>query len=432
MLSMSGYTLMMIFDRVCLAAYSEETLAASGPAVFTAMILISFFKGLIFATQPKLVFAFEARDGGQKLEEEVSRTIALALISSLLLGILAPVLVIFSTFSGRPDPILEIESIYIHWSIAFGAVMILNTVGTCYFSATGKTKEVLKINSAGQVVSMFMTWVLVFGELGFPELGVTGSALGTLAGAFLILVLYVKSMSAGFFAMFIKTLKSYVRWPQFQIGKSLRYGAPVGANESADELGNTAIMWAIGLMGQISLAANSFNIILNYFSVVPIVGLGEGANVLTARAIANDKHRQVPLIMWTTVGLALIYSIVIALLLRIFGESLTVFLGVSDYGTEVFSLSLIITDVIFLYAFAFSLSYTACRVLQAYGLNRFVLTTRLIIMWGMSIPAAFLIAISNSFEGHKLLTIWVSLSLFELMIGVVASIRAVSLSRRFQ
>ncbi|SER59649.1 multidrug resistance protein, MATE family, partial [Pseudovibrio axinellae] len=46
MLAMSGRTLMMIVDRLCLAAYSEQTLTASGPAVFMVMSAIFFFAGI--------------------------------------------------------------------------------------------------------------------------------------------------------------------------------------------------------------------------------------------------------------------------------------------------------------------------------------------------------------------------------------------------
>lgn len=41
--TMVGNLLMMLVDRLCLAHYSQETLVASGPAVFTSMAIIAFF-----------------------------------------------------------------------------------------------------------------------------------------------------------------------------------------------------------------------------------------------------------------------------------------------------------------------------------------------------------------------------------------------------
>jgi MATE family multidrug resistance protein len=38
---------MMLVERVCLARYSSETLAASGPAVYTAMAIIGFFAAVV-------------------------------------------------------------------------------------------------------------------------------------------------------------------------------------------------------------------------------------------------------------------------------------------------------------------------------------------------------------------------------------------------
>jgi len=45
--SMIGNLIMMLVDRICLARYSSDTLAASGPAVYTAMAIVGFFVAVV-------------------------------------------------------------------------------------------------------------------------------------------------------------------------------------------------------------------------------------------------------------------------------------------------------------------------------------------------------------------------------------------------
>jgi multidrug resistance protein, MATE family len=67
--SMLSGLLMMIVDHICLSQYSKETLAASGPAIFTAMTIIMFFVGVAGITR---VFVAQAK--GQNNERHIAIT----------------------------------------------------------------------------------------------------------------------------------------------------------------------------------------------------------------------------------------------------------------------------------------------------------------------------------------------------------------------
>ncbi|WP_447002454.1 hypothetical protein ACRAKI_22315 [Saccharothrix isguenensis] len=51
MFRMIGDLVTMLVDRICLARYSETTLAASGPAVFTGMTIIMLATGIVGITR---------------------------------------------------------------------------------------------------------------------------------------------------------------------------------------------------------------------------------------------------------------------------------------------------------------------------------------------------------------------------------------------
>lgn len=422
MLSMSGHTLMMIADRLFLAAYSEETLAASGPAVFASMTVITFFTGLVFSRQPDMAASLVGKQKSGAFNVEAGRTLVLALVSAVALAAVMPLVVFVSQFSGRDSEILALEASYIYLAGFFGGAMVFYTAFNCIFTALGNTALVFRVNLAGQIASLFFTYALVYGKFGFPEYGIVGSALGTLLGSLLILLVYFFCLPGPIRQSAFATVGSGLRRLKFLPG-AVKKGVPVGAHDSADELGNTGILWAIGLLGPALLAANNFNIILNYISVMPIIGLGDGANALIAKERRCGNNFGIRSLLFLTIAAALTFSVSVAFLLRLYGADLISLLNLDRYDSEVRDTTLTVMKLILLYALAFSFSYPASRALQAIEEQSYVLKTRLFLMWMGSVPAAFLIAVSGLFEGYKLEAIWASLSTFEFIIGLVLLLR---------
>ncbi|MDX8525905.1 MATE family efflux transporter [Mesorhizobium sp. MSK_1335] len=428
MISMSGYTVMTIVDRVCLAAYSENTLAASGAAVLISMVIVNFFAGFVFSCQPRLAASLSENDEGGAFSREIVNTLVLSVACVLLLVAICPILVLLSQFSGRAPEVVRLESIYISWSGAFGPVITFNTALTCVFTVLGKTRTVLAINTIGQAATIILTYCLVFGAWGFPELGMAGSAVSLLVGSLLILASYCVWLPSKVWQGATAAARS-ILLPRDAVRARIADGFAVGANDGADEVGNTAIIWAIGLLGPASLAANNFNIILNYISIIPIFGLGNGANALVAKAMADGDLRKVRGIVLATIMIGAVYCSGVTAALFFFGRCVTEVVGIGKYSLPILEHSIAVTHVIWLFALAFLLSFIGARTLQALSQNSYVLKVRLWVMWGVSVPVAFVIATTSPADVNTLPWMWVALSSFELIIGIIYMIKIFSVER---
>ncbi|MDW9405559.1 multidrug transporter MatE, partial [Pseudomonas soli] len=75
--------------------------------------------------------------------------------------------------------------------------------------------------------------------------------------------------------------------------------------------------------------------------------------------------------------------------------------------------------VLWTFSTAFIFSMTGAAVLESIGMARFSLVVRLTLMWCMSIPLIYCVAMSNRDAPSSLITCWIIGSVFELLIGLI-------------
>ncbi|WP_372921344.1 MATE family efflux transporter [Roseovarius sp.] len=423
MLGMSAHTIMMLVDRFSLAAYSENTLVASGPAVFTAMVVITLFRGILHVGRATISEAYGSGDTDAAIAEAARLTL-LGALSGIGLLISFPIIIYLNQFSARPEHIQALERVYLGWAMAFGFVMIFNNLGNCLFSGLLRTRLVFVVNLIGQIVGALATYGLVFGAFGLPELGMAGSAIGTLVGVLTIFLVYLFNLPKGFVGAVAASLAESRADKIRQLRTRLRRGLPIGGEESADEFGNTAILWAKSILGSLGLAANNFNIILNYISIMPIIGIAHGATVLSSNAIGSGDTGRILRIVVASLLVALVWVALVAAGLRLYGAEFIALFGIGEYGADVEALTLKVSKLLWLYAVAFTLSQIGGAVLQSMDVTGFIFRTRIVLMWCGSVPVAFFLAITAPDAITALPRMWVALSLFEAAIGVVLFLRA--------
>lgn len=414
--AMVGNLLMMLIDRICLARYSNETLAASGPAIFTAMTIVAFFSSTVAISRSYVAQAY-GRAGRFEAGREAALGIVIGLVAASLLIIMAPFIATIPFLSSRPPNIVQLESEYLVWAARFGGVMALNVSLSSYFNGVGKTTVAFVIGLVGQLVDCFMTIGLVFGKFGLPELGMRGSAIGTFVGTVSMLLCYIWFLSPEVRLGFKHMMQNGVSSLISNVALRLRRGIASGTAAGIDELGNTAFVWIIAILGPVALAANNVNLTLNYLGIIPIIGLGVGCSVLCGKAIGENDYVSISKILSVTLIIDFFYVIAISffqivtplLLLRPF--------GLSEANTEMTPMAIITARVLWTYSASFVFSMTGAAVLESFGLTRYLFNTRLLVMWAMSVPLIYVTALGNRGNAGFLPYLWVIGSVFEAIIG---------------
>lgn len=416
--SMVGNLIMLLVDRICLARYSSDTLAASGPAIYTAMAIVGFFTAFAGFSRSCVAQAF-GRSGQGEAAYQAAVGIVVAAALAAVLFLMAPLLELIPTLSSRPVAITRLESQFLYWAAFFGGVMTLNMSLSSYFSGIGRTRVTLIAGLIGQGVEVFMTVGLVFGRFGMPELGMRGSAIGTLFGTSAILGLYLFWLPHDVWRNLTRRLFEREGAFAANIKLRIRKGFPLGLSAGVDNFGNAAFIWIIASLGAIALAANNVNLTVNYIGVVPLIGLGIGCSVLCGNAIGANDYPKIPRIIAITWLIELAYVAVVSFFMIATPEPLLNPFGLSDKPEAIRSAAIETARVLWVYALAFTFSMTGAAVLEALGLTRFLFVTRLALMWALSIPTIYFITAGQDGNADFLPFCWVIGGSFEGAIGAV-------------
>ncbi|GGN30545.1 MATE family efflux transporter [Lentzea pudingi] len=415
---MVGNLVMMLVDRITLARYSPDTLQASGPAVFTAVAVITFFTGIAAISRSSVALAF-GKDGDSEARHEAALGMVLGAGLGVVLFLLAPLIATIPQIGGQPAHLVPLEAAYLVWAARFGAVMVLNISLASYFNGIGKTTVPFLVGLAGQAVDAVFTVGLVFGRFGLPELGMAGSAIGTLIGTLVMMIGYLVFLPKGFFAGFSQLMTDGRRTVAGRIRFRLRRGVAAGGSAAIEVLGQTAFVWIAAVLGTVALAANNVILSINYLAIIPIIGLGVGCSVLCGNAIGAGDYNRIRGIITVTLLIAGCYIVVISFFQLVTPKLLLMPFGLHDADQRIVDVAVATSATLWTYSLTFLFSMVGSAVLESFGLTRFSFVARLMFVWGMSLPIILWISVANSGDPDFLPLSWFVGSVFEAVIGAV-------------
>ena len=143
---------------------------------------------------------------------------------------------------GVQSPVFELSLSYIR--ILSFSLLILGPVstGTAVLQGLGLTKMIMLSGLAGNILNIVLDWILIYGRLGFPQLGIKGAALATvlanLAAAPMLLLYTFKSPKLP-----VRIRISAVKLSSLRQYKSVfRLGAPSGMEFALWNMGNVILV----------------------------------------------------------------------------------------------------------------------------------------------------------------------------------------------
>ncbi len=311
-ISNSFSTVQITIDRLFLSQLHAD--AVSG-ATSAAMIFWTFF--VLFQSTAMYVATFVAQYVGAGRRDRVGAAVWQGLYFSALAGFAMVVLSFFSasivSIAEHSLELQQIEETFFRCLCWMGFPALITATVSGFFSGRGETRTILWINGAGMIATAIFDYLLIFGHLGCPAMGVAGAGwatvIGAAASAIVGIALLLRKRHRTEFAMLSGWhFESALFW------RMMRFGLPSGLPWTLDMIAYTAFVLLAGWFSNAAMAATSYAITINNLAFIPMMGMGQAVSIIVGQRLGENRPEAAERATYAGFWMALSYMAAVGLL----------------------------------------------------------------------------------------------------------------------
>jgi multidrug resistance protein, MATE family len=280
-----GIMLMGVVDSIMAGHYSALALASIAVGNLFFWSIFVFAGGVLFALDPIVAQAVGARD-----RETITLGLERGLVLSVLLSLVAVPLLFLAGPALRllrqPADVIPGAALYV-WIVSTSMLPLL------LFTAVRQTLQAMEVvapivaaAAVANVINALLNWALIFGHLGFPEMGIRGAAIATAVSR------VVLTLALLLFAW--RWLRPYLRrWSRAALdwrplAQMLRIGLPIGVQQELEVLAFAFMLLMVGWIGTTEVASHQVAINLASMTFMVPLGIGAATAVLVGQRVGGD------------------------------------------------------------------------------------------------------------------------------------------------
>ena len=315
-------------DVVLLGWLGPNELAAAALGLSLSFGMILFALGVLTATSPMMASALGARSNAVR---DVRRTFRQGVWAAALMTV--PTLIVLWNAEGvilafgQEPELARLAGRFLRGYMWVIPTWMLFQVMRNFVSALERPGWVLAISAAGIPLNGIVSWSLIFGHLGMPELGIFGGGIGSsIVWAAMALALAIVVLTDRQFRRFHLFGRFWrADWPRFR--QLFRLGGPIGFTMGFEGAVFSAAAYLMGLFGAPSVAAHQIALQIAATSFMVPLALGQATTVRVGLAYGRGDRAAIGLAGWTAFGLSTAFMTLMATLMFAFPrELITLFL----------------------------------------------------------------------------------------------------------
>ncbi len=280
---------------------------------------------------------------------------------------------------------------------------------------TGRAVLPMLAGIASVVVNLFLNWVLIFGNLGMPKMGVQGGALATVIARVIECLIVVIYTHAKKFA-FLEGLYRTMRIPREVVLMIFVKTLPLFVNEALWSSGVTKLNQCYSLRSLDAVAALNINSNIYNLSNIAFIALGSALSIIIGQQLGAGKLEEakdtVAKLMAFNVAVCIAIGALMALFSGLFPKLYKAEDSVASLAT-----SLILINSLFLpvHALIHSMYFT----LRSGGKTFITFLFDSAFMWVICIPSAMLLIHTTALHLLVVYTVVQSLDIIKVVIGYI-------------
>ncbi|MCP4413672.1 MAG: MATE family efflux transporter [Gammaproteobacteria bacterium] len=280
---MVSQNILNLVDAAMVGHLGSAAMAAVGISSFLNFMAVALFMGIATGVQ-----VIVARRVGQKRENEAAVPLNGSILLNLVFALPASILLYLSvptfiTYLIEDPEVVTQAQPYMEMRLAGITAIAINFCFRGFWSGIKQTHYYMWVLFAMHALNIFLNYTLIFGNFGFPALGVLGAGMGTTI-----------SMILGSICHFVLCLKKGRQYgfmhglPSMQSIKDMVHlSIPASLQQLFFAAGFTMLFWIIGKVSTDSLAAANIITNLTLVAILPCIAFGMSASTLVSEALGR-------------------------------------------------------------------------------------------------------------------------------------------------
>lgn len=317
-LSFAGQALVQIADSVMTGQLGATPLAAvslSGAIIMNFLVLgIGLSVGLT-PIAGSLWSVGKHRKSAGYFQNSLLINFAASILIFLTLVLLLPLL----QYSGQPVEVLDMmKEYYIYVALSIIPYMLFQGFKQ-FMEGAGNTRISMNITLAANLLNIVLNYLLIFGKMGFPEMGVSGAGLATLISRIIMpfafwyaiqkdnrYLRYFKFFSAG----------SFSRKEQKEL---IKMGLPISGQMTLEFFSLSVITFFMGWISTESLAANQIAQTLINFTFMISNGVAAASTIHVSHSYGQRDIAEIRKNGYAGMHLSILFMTIAAIIFLLFG-----------------------------------------------------------------------------------------------------------------
>ncbi|MDH3362277.1 MAG: MATE family efflux transporter [Gammaproteobacteria bacterium] len=390
--SQGTFAVMIFTDRYFMSQIDPAHMAAALGGGVASFFSFCFFIGL-FSYANALAAQYLGAGEAEKCPKVVTQGMIMTVMSAPFLTLITFLVAGIFEGMGHEPAQVDLERTYYLILMSGVLVTLAKVCLSSYFAGIGRTHVVMICDVFGLVVNVPLCYVMVFGKLGFPAMGIVGAGVSTVISTVLAFTLFIafyfrKEHRDRFavlrsFALDLKILRRF--W---------RLGFPSGLELFLNVAAFNLFLLMFQSYGVAEGAAAAIVFNWDILSFVPMIGLNVGVISLIGRFVGARDMTRVNEVMTAAFVVALAYSAVLAVIYITHRYPLVeVFAPPSgDFGA-IRELSAFMMIGLSSYMMADAVIIVSGGVLRGAGDTRWLMVASVSLHWAMLVAQFFIIRV---------------------------------------
>ena len=290
--SQLGQVTVNLADNMMVGHVGTTELAAASFAINVFHIGMLFGLGITLGLTPLVGQSFSARNK-KNTASWFKNGVLVYFAASIVLSIFMSALVLFMNRMGQRDDVVQKAIPYYLIQVSSLVPLMLFFSVKQFFEGIGNTKIAMVITIGANLLNIGLNYILIYGKMGFPALGLNGAGFATLISRIIMPIVFVLIIlkQEDFKGYLTEALHS--GFEKLKIRRIISIGLPIGLQMVIEILAFSLGAIMLGWISKESLAGHQVAISMAAMTYMISFGLASGTTIRVSHAFGEHDLKEV-------------------------------------------------------------------------------------------------------------------------------------------